>query len=129
MLNVTEKAVEAIREHMLQQKLSSSIRISVMHGSCSGPNLRISADQAREDDHIAVYQDIQFIINRKLLTECGAIQVDFVEESTKCICSGGCGGFCISGEKKFLFTDRCNKIGLCNSVCKCEAFLSENEPG
>ena len=84
MLNVTERAIAAIKEYMRGQELDSPIRISVMHGSCSGPNLRLSADRVRENDYIAVHQDIRFVINRELMAECGAIQVDFIKENTKC---------------------------------------------
>ncbi len=72
MLNVTEQAFEALREQIPDRNVNTTIRIYVQGGCCSGPHLKICVDQVREDDHVVDFMDFRFIINRDLITSCGA---------------------------------------------------------
>jgi Fe-S cluster assembly iron-binding protein IscA len=116
MLEVSTSALATIRECLLQKDIIPVIRISVMSGSCSGPNLRISLDEEREDDCVFDMDGIKIIVNKELLATCGSIQMDHSELRSTCSCSGGCGGFRISGEKSFLFSDRC-RLDACDGEC------------
>ena len=116
MLEVTVSALEILKDYMRQQQLSSPVRISIMSGTCSGPTLRISIDKERENDYIADRGQIRFVVDRDLLATCGAIKVDFIEANSSCCC----GGFCVSGEKRFLFTQQCNGSEESADFCRCD---------
>ncbi|MCI5147251.1 MAG: hypothetical protein D3923_17420 [Candidatus Electrothrix sp. AR3] len=74
-------------------------------------------------DHFFEQQGIKFVVDRELLTTCGAIQVDYSASHSNCCCSGGCAGFRINGEKKYLLADRCH-LQECDSICRCDTLSS-----
>lgn len=123
MLKVSESALEIIRDYLRQQKIDSFIRVGVMSGSCAGPNLKISVDDSKKNDRIFNYGKIRFIVNKKLLETCNTISIDYNKKSRHCICSGGCGGLFITGEKKFLFNERCNGSGRGAETCECDCII------
>lgn len=126
MLSVTEQALEALREQIPNRNADTAIRIYVQGGCCSGPHLKICVDQVEDNDHIVDFMDLRFVVNRDLISSCGSMTVDFMPEHTKCRCSGGCGGFYLSGEKKFLFSERCDGTRQCMKMCKCDDRYTED---
>jgi iron-sulfur cluster assembly protein len=107
MFEVSGAALKVLAEYLIEQNINSVIRITPMAGHCAGPHLRISVCEKLPNDVVLERDEIVFVINKELLAECGSISVDYIESSNACCCSGGCAGFRISGEKKFLFSGRC----------------------
>ena len=120
MLEVSEAALVTIKEWLQPKKNLPSVRVTVKDGSCSGPSLRISVDEAEEGDQIFEMPGVRFVVDKELLSSCGSIQIDHSASQNTCCCSGGCGGFRISGEKRFLFSDRC-RVDTCDGACRCDA--------
>ncbi len=107
MFDVSEVALQVLADYLGQQQINAAIRIMPMAGNCAGPHLRMRADEALAGDSLFRRGGIPFIVNQELLAECGGIRVDYEESCTSCCCSGGCGGFRISGERKYPFVGRC----------------------
>lgn len=96
MLEITESALNNVRDYMSQQKIDSAIRVNLVSGGCAGPSLGLSIDDAKDNDHTFDHGGITFLVDKGLGKTCGAIKVDFIEKK-----DGGCGsgGFAITSEK------------------------------
>ena len=132
MLNVSESAIITLKNYLRQYSPAPPVRISVMPGSCAGPSLRICVDEKKENDYIVECDGLHFVVDKELLATCGTINVDFLEtHGHSCSCSGGCGGFQISGEKSFLFNERCHHTNECDTICRCGSMdgLDQGEGG
>lgn len=127
MLEITEAALKTVKDYMFERKINTPIRVSVMLGSCFGPKLKICADEERKNDHVVDYDEVKFVVDKGLLTSCGSILIDHRESHSNCYCSGGCGGYRISGEKKFQLSDRC-RLDKCSDVCRCDIVNDDNSP-
>jgi Fe-S cluster assembly iron-binding protein IscA len=113
MLTVTKTALAAIKEHLCQHNIDSTIRITMMGGCCIGENLRFTVCEKQPNDLSFTIDSLTFLIDRELAAQCGAVEVDFAAEHDHCPCSGRNGGFSISSER---FTFRCGGKGDCK-VC------------
>lgn len=91
MLEVTQNATNYIKDYLNQEKIESTIRIVLITGCCSGPNLGLTIDKAKDTDHVIDQDGISFVLDKKLAESCGVIKVDFIEKR-----DGGCG--CSSGD-------------------------------
>jgi iron-sulfur cluster assembly accessory protein len=103
MMQVTEKATEAIKE-FLQGKDLQSIRI-MMTAGCGGPNLGMALDEPKEADEVIQDKGLTFLIDKPLYEEARPITVDFIDSamgsgfklsSSLADTGGGCGGGCKS---------------------------------
>ncbi|XOF33953.1 MAG: iron-sulfur cluster biosynthesis family protein [Candidatus Electrothrix sp. YB6] len=123
MLTLSAAAISVIRECIQERDTRPAVRIDVKSGSCAGPNLRLTLDGKREDDHVEEHDGIVFLVDQELLAACGgSITVDYSEPEKSCCCSDGCGGFHISGQHRFLFTERC-RLEQCSGTCRCNTGL------
>ncbi len=107
MFEVSNSALKVLAEYLSEQNIKSAIRITPMAGNCAGPHLRLRVGEVKASDSLFRHGGLLFLVDQKLLAECGSIRVDYVESCTSCCCSGGCGGFRICGEKKYPFVGRC----------------------
>ena len=98
MLEVTELAVENVKDYMRQEKIDSAIRVTLMSGGCAGPSLRLAVDEARDNDHSFDHDGVSFVVDKGLTETCGSIKVDFIEEKDGG-CGGGDGGFVVTSKK------------------------------
>lgn len=98
MLTVTNAALNAIKEHLCQHDMDSTIRITMMGGCCIGENLRFTVCEMQPNDLSFTFDSTVFLIDRELAAQCGAVKVDFAAEYDHCPCSGRNGGFSISSE-------------------------------
>lgn len=89
MLDVSDLANEKLNEYMKSNNLSSSLRVAVMQGGCSGPALGLALDDVKETDESFVKKDLTFLVEKSLLEQCGTISVDYVD-------AGSSSGFSIS---------------------------------
>ena len=92
MLEVSDLANEKLVEYMKTNNLSSSLRVAVMQGGCSGPALGLALDDGKETDESFVKEDLTFLVEKGLLEQCGTISVDYVD-------AGPRSGFSISSTK------------------------------
>ena len=119
MLTVTNPAIAAIKEHLIQHSMDSAVRITMMGGCCIGENLRFTLGETQPNDLTFTVDSVLFLIDRDLAAQCGAIKVDFAAEYDHCQCTGRNGGFSISSER---FTFRCGGKGGCE---RCTAACME----
>jgi Fe-S cluster assembly iron-binding protein IscA len=114
MLEMTEMAIEKLKEYLTQNKITSAVRVMATT-SCSGQTLVLSLDEKRGSDTSIVKNEVELIIDKVLLAQLGSVTVDFTEpKGSGCGCgggggfsvqaanplpkaSGGCGGSCSSG--------------------------------
>ncbi|SHO48286.1 IscA/HesB family protein [Desulfopila aestuarii] len=78
MLEVTAEAHDKLTEYFKENNLTSSLRIFLNHGGCSGPTLGLALDEAKAEDERFEQQDLQFLIEKNLLQQCGSITVDYI---------------------------------------------------
>ena len=79
MFEVTEKAVEMIKEYLKDQEKPSPIRVLLSEGGWSGPSLGMALDEPRDDDETFDNGGITFVVNNELLDKVKPIKVDFVQ--------------------------------------------------
>jgi len=104
MFEVTDLANEKLAEYLKTNNISSSLRVALMQGGCSGPALGIALDELKETDQSFEREDLTFLIEKSLLQLCGTITVDYVDAGSSSgfsISSAnplpGAGGSCSSG--------------------------------
>jgi iron-sulfur cluster assembly accessory protein len=104
MLEVTAQANEKLVEYRKANNISSSLRIAMMQGGCSGPSLGLALDEEKPTDELFEQQSLTFLVEKALLQQCGSITVDYHDAANR---SGfkistanplpGAGGGCSSG--------------------------------
>lgn len=97
MFEVTETALEKIREHLTQNNITSAVRVIPQNG-CAGPSLALILDEKKDTDQAHESGDVTVLVDSSLLDFCGGIKVDYVEKCASqsgCSCSGG-GGFSVT---------------------------------
>lgn len=109
MLEITTQAGEKLIEYMQANNISSSLRIALMQGGCSGPSLGLALDEQKPTDELFAQLDLKFLVDKDLLEQCGSITVDYADAGSRSgftitpvnplpNTGGGCGsGSCGSG--------------------------------
>ena len=106
MLEVTDKAIEMIKDFLKDRETPHSIRI-VMSAGCGGPSLGMALDEPLASDEVIEDNGLTFLIDKILLEEAKPIHVDFVTTpngsgfkltSPLSAAGGGCGGSCCGCE-------------------------------
>ncbi len=108
MFDVTPMANDKLVNYLKENKISSAIRVSVMHGGCSGPALGLSLDEATSQDVSFQIDDITFVIEKSLLEQCGSIRIEYIE-------AGGRSGFTISSANPLPMAGGGCSSGSCGS--------------
>lgn len=83
MLEVTAQANEKLVAYMKDNSITSSLRIMLMQGGCSGPALGLALDEEKPLDELFQQQDLTFLIEKDLLQQCGSITVDYIESGSR----------------------------------------------
>lgn len=121
MFEISETALNVLADYLGEQQVNAALRITPMAGNCAGPHLRIQVCDPQPDDYVFDRSGLRFVVNKKLLRECGCIRIDYEESCVACCCSGSCAGFHISGESKYPFAGRCvtepTRCDLRCSIC------------
>ncbi len=86
MIVISEEAQKQLREYKERQGPNSQVRIGIMSGSSTGPNLGISMDDVSDGDEIFPFDGFEIIVEKGLLEFCATISVEYVLTS-----GGGCG--------------------------------------
>ncbi|BHH85613.1 IscA/HesB family protein [Desulforhopalus sp. 52FAK] len=113
MLVVTSQANEKLVEYMKDNNISSSLRIALMQGGCSGPSLGLALDEKKPGDELFEEQTLTFLIEKHLLEQCGDITVDYLD-------AGSRSGFSISSKNPLPGAGTGCSSGSCGSGgCGC----------
>lgn len=113
MLEVTTEAGEKLIEYMQANNISSSLRVAVMQGGCSGPCLGLALDEKKPTDELFEQQSLTFLVEKGLLQQCGNITVDYHD-------AGNNSGFKISTTNPLPGTGSGCSTGSCGSGgCGC----------
>jgi len=83
MLEVTDLANEKLLEYLKSNNISSSLRVALMQGGCSGPSLGLALDEQKATDEAFNRQDLMFLVEKSLLQLCGTITVDYVDAGNR----------------------------------------------
>ena len=114
MLEVTDLAVTKVKEYLAENNITSAIRVAIMSGGCSGPALSLALDEKKDTDQVFDYNGLNFLIDGAVTAACGAIKVDYIQETSGCGCSGSGGaGFAVSSERPLASRGGCG--GSCSS--------------
>ena len=103
MFEVTEKAMEMIREFQKDKDNIPPIRLKVFPSSCGPPALQMTLDEHQESDETFHDGGLTFLIDKQLLEEVQPIKIDYVHTA-----SGAGDGFSISANlSKAVSSGRC----------------------
>ncbi|TKB07122.1 IscA/HesB family protein [Desulforhopalus sp. IMCC35007] len=83
MLEVTTLASEKLVEYMQVNNISSSLRVALMQGGCSGPSLGLALDEEKATDELFAKEKLTFLIAKDLLEQCGSITVDYADAGSR----------------------------------------------
>lgn len=90
MLEMTELAIEKLKAFQKIENKNQPVRIALVSGSSTGPNLGVSCDEQLESDVAFEFDDLLVIIDEPLINYCEKITVDFVKnEAAGCSAEGG----------------------------------------
>lgn len=105
-MTISEAAYKEFKEFLDENKVENyNIRINLGGMACSGPVFNITVDEATDDDLVEVVNDINFVIEKRLIEEFGGFILLSAEEnngnglSLKPVIApeggcGSCGGGC-----------------------------------
>jgi len=81
MINLTEKAVDKVKDIMAQRgEAVTHLRIGVMGGGCSGFQYSMAFDNnIRNDDKVIEYEGFKVLVDQKSMLYLVGAQVDYVE--------------------------------------------------
>lgn len=108
MIQVTSEANQAIKNIMEEKSLSGVVRIFLQQG-CSGSQLGLGTDEAKESDLSVEVDGLTYVVDRELSETTGELKVDFVNDEYA-------QGFAITPEKPLPQGDGCSS---CGSSCSC----------
>lgn len=119
MLQVTESAIQNLKEYLKQNNISSAIRV-LMQSSCSGTSLGLGLDEKKDSDKVFEEDGVTFLIDDAIFAATGAIKVDFMKASS-CGCggSGGGGNFSVTSEKELSRGGSCSTGACSGGSCGC----------
>ena len=118
MFTVTDEAVNVLKEYLLQHRINSPIRITLMHGSCQEKTLHFTVGTSRENDLTFPFDGITFLIDRELALQSGRIKIYFDAQLDCCPCTGHNGGLCIESEKLPNYCCRPSCKKTCKAICE-----------
>ena len=101
MLTVTDTAQKEVADYFKTHK-KNNIRIFLMDGGCSGPQLAMAIDEKKDIDQVFEIAGVSYVIEKELLEKAQPIKIDFMGMGFKIDSSlelsGGCSGCSCSGE-------------------------------
>lgn len=113
-MEVSDLAVNKVKEYLAENNITSAVRVAIMSGGCSGPVLSLALDEKKATDTAYAYDGVDFLVDGAVTAACGAIKVDYIQETSGCGCSGSGGsGFSVSSEKPLATGGGCG--GSCSS--------------
>ena len=83
MLEVTPQASEKLVDYMKDNNITSALRVILMQGGCSGPSLGLALDEEKPLDELFQRQDLTFLVEKKLLQQCGDMTIDYLDAGSR----------------------------------------------
>ena len=120
MFDVTDLAVQKLKEYLQQNSIESALRIALMQGGWAGPSLGLALDEPKENDKIFENDDLKFLVEEGLLNTCGSIKVEYAD-------AGPRSGFGITSANPIGGGGGCSS-GSCGSSCGWYIFPPANGP-
>ena len=107
MFSITDAAQEKVKSTLAEKQIAGAVRVFLAEsGGCSGPQLALTVDEVRDDDHVFEVEGQTFMVNQNLSELCGELKVDFVDDGIRM-------GFLISSERPFAQHNGCGSCGCC----------------
>lgn len=116
MITISPLAEEKLAAYLSENNIDSPVRIAIVN-DCSGPSLGLALDEQKNGDIDHSTETFTLLVAGDLAKECGAIEVDYVEEKSGCGCNGA-GGFTLKTENP-LPSQGGGCGGSCSSGCGC----------
>lgn len=119
MLQVTESALENLKDYLEKNDINSAVRV-FMQSSCSGTSLGLGLDDKKDSDKVFENDGVTFLVDDAIFASTGAITVDYIKASS-CGCGGGSGngGFSVSSEKRLSRGGSCSSGSCSSGSCGC----------
>lgn len=100
MIKVSESAQEQVKAYF-DRKAVQPVRIFVSSGGCGGPSLAMALDEVKDNDAVFTYGDIDYIMEKTLLSQAQPVTVDYSGMGFRLDSSlelgGGCGSCSSTG--------------------------------
>ena len=106
MFEVSEEALEKIRQFLEAQKGLQSIRILMTEGGWKGPYLVMALDEQKENDEVFTVKDVTFLVENKLFERVKPIHIDYTHSTLG-------SGFTLKSE---LMKDA-KDVNVCHEIC------------
>lgn len=81
MFEVSEKALEKMRQAQQGQEGPLSIRVFKTEGGWKGPHLVMAFDEQKENDEVFTMKGITFLIEKELYERSKPIHIDYTESA------------------------------------------------
>jgi iron-sulfur cluster assembly protein len=81
MFEVSEKALEVIKQFLTGQEGGQSIRILMTEGGWRGAYLVMAIDEQKENDQVFTEKGVTFLIEKELFDRAKPISIDYVEST------------------------------------------------
>lgn len=78
MIEVTQKAVEMIREFFKARGKIQPLRVIVAGVGCGGPTLGMALDEPNENDEVFTEAEFTFIIEKSLMEQAKTVNIDYI---------------------------------------------------
>jgi Fe-S cluster assembly iron-binding protein IscA len=93
MFQVTEKAIEMIRQFQKDKDEIPSIRLKLFPSSCGSPTIQMTVDEPQENDETFHDGGLTFLIDKQLFEQVQPVKIDYIRTA-----SGDGDGFSISAD-------------------------------
>ncbi|MCL5123741.1 MAG: hypothetical protein M1511_04425 [Deltaproteobacteria bacterium] len=82
MFEVSEEAMEKIKQFLAEQEAPQAIRVLMDEGGWRGPNLIMALDAQKEDDEVLTERGVTFIIEKALFERVKPIRIGYTLKCT-----------------------------------------------
>jgi Fe-S cluster assembly iron-binding protein IscA len=106
MLEVSNEALEKIRQFLEAQKGLQFIRILMTEGGWKGPYLVMALDEQKESDEVLTVKDVTFLVETKLFERVKPIHIGYTHSTLG-------SGFTLKSE---LMQDA-KDVNVCHEIC------------
>jgi Fe-S cluster assembly iron-binding protein IscA len=106
MFEVSEDAMEKIRQFREGRDGLQSIRILMTEGGWKGPYLVMALDEQKENDEVFTVKDVTFLVENKLFERVKPIHIDYTHSTLG-------SGFTLKSE---LMKDA-KDVNVCHEIC------------
>ncbi len=90
MIEITAEALEQLQAYHESEGGSKPVRLAIMSGASSSPNLGIMVEEKNDKDVSFDFDGFEVIIDQGLLDYCKNIHIEFVSaEGESCSVAGG----------------------------------------